>query len=306
MLTGVSNWPLRTRLLWERATARVLCRLPLKELTDPVFIVGCGRSGTTIFGNVLGKHPDIVYLNEPRHLWAAAFPSTDIWSRLAAFRRGQLCMSALDADPIRSQMLRRVFGSHLPNGPRRKILLEKTPINSFRLPFLHAIFPQARFIYLTRDGRDVATSIAREIERGRWYGAKDFKWRNLINSIADVSLRELALSTATPYERGLIEWRLCTEAIRTFREQFPSVAFFTVTYEEFVTNPEETTGRAFEFIGLSRSQFVERLCSAMVRPRESSAPSVPTPREILLGGDLLSEASNRLNRNGAALRPQGV
>jgi hypothetical protein len=35
-------------------------------LTRPVFIVGCGRSGTTILGEMLGRHPQLAYLNEPR------------------------------------------------------------------------------------------------------------------------------------------------------------------------------------------------------------------------------------------------
>ena len=36
---------------------------------SPVFIIGCGRSGTTILGDTLSKHPKIEYLNERRDLW---------------------------------------------------------------------------------------------------------------------------------------------------------------------------------------------------------------------------------------------
>ena len=34
----------------------------------PVFIIGCGRSGTTILGETLSKHSKIKYLNERRDL----------------------------------------------------------------------------------------------------------------------------------------------------------------------------------------------------------------------------------------------
>ena len=40
-----------------------------------------------------------------------------------------------------------------------KILLEKLPINSFRLRFLKESFPEARYIYLTRNGLEVSKSI---------------------------------------------------------------------------------------------------------------------------------------------------
>ncbi|WP_417860784.1 hypothetical protein [Winogradskyella sediminis] len=40
-----------------------------KEKTlEPVFLIGCGRSGTTILGTTLGKHQSITYLNERRDL----------------------------------------------------------------------------------------------------------------------------------------------------------------------------------------------------------------------------------------------
>ena len=40
-------------------------RLPLKGGQNPVFIIGCGRSGTTILGRTLAEHPRVKYLNEP-------------------------------------------------------------------------------------------------------------------------------------------------------------------------------------------------------------------------------------------------
>ena len=42
------------------------------------------------------------------------------------------------------------------------ILLEKLPINNFRLEFLNASFPDAKYIYLTRNGLEVSKSIEKE------------------------------------------------------------------------------------------------------------------------------------------------
>ena len=62
-------------------------------LVRPVFIVGCGRSGTTALGEVLGRHPLLAYLNEPRDIWLYE-PRTDIWSAKAGARGGRLRLSA--------------------------------------------------------------------------------------------------------------------------------------------------------------------------------------------------------------------
>lgn len=38
-------------------------------LCKPIIIVGAPRSGTTLMGKVLSRHPDLEYLMEPRMTW---------------------------------------------------------------------------------------------------------------------------------------------------------------------------------------------------------------------------------------------
>ena len=72
-------------------------RLPFPGINRPVFIIGCGRSGTTIFGTVLSKHQDVAYLNEHRRLWFSAYPETDIWTPDAEVRQGRLELTGEEA-----------------------------------------------------------------------------------------------------------------------------------------------------------------------------------------------------------------
>ena len=42
------------------------------------YLIGCGRSGTTVCGRVLKNHPGVYYFYEPYHLWAAIDPTIDV------------------------------------------------------------------------------------------------------------------------------------------------------------------------------------------------------------------------------------
>src|SRR5205807_1050578 len=70
------------------------------SIESPVFILGCGRSGTTILGNLLAQHPSVTYLHEHRPLWTSAYPETDIWSEHAITRRLKRHLSRRFASPI--------------------------------------------------------------------------------------------------------------------------------------------------------------------------------------------------------------
>src|SRR5579862_8991822 len=42
------------------------------------YLIGCGRSGTTVCGDALKSHPDIQYFFEPYHLWSTIDPVSDV------------------------------------------------------------------------------------------------------------------------------------------------------------------------------------------------------------------------------------
>ena len=49
-----------------------------KKVSKPIFIIGTGRSGTTVLGLTLGIHEDVGFLNEPKALWSYLYPKDDI------------------------------------------------------------------------------------------------------------------------------------------------------------------------------------------------------------------------------------
>jgi hypothetical protein len=115
-----------------------------------VFIVGSPRSGTTILGDILDRHNRIAQWYEPYFVWDHYFRH-----HLHDQRSEQ------DATTRVVKQVRRDFTRYLRRSGA-DLLVDKSPRNSLKIPFIRKIFPEARFIHILRDGRDVTLSIHKE------------------------------------------------------------------------------------------------------------------------------------------------
>lgn len=180
------------------------------------FVVGCGRSGTTILGKMLTIHPEICYLFEPYHLWASVERRTDV-ANLHYDVDGLFMMDASHATPeARLRFNRLVYGARARSG--RPLVVEKTPHNVVRIGFLDALAPGSRFIHIVRSGLDVArsidrlatTSTYRNIGRptyNQWWGVDDKKWIALARDGAAAGYFPDEVGGLRSHEqRGAYEW----------------------------------------------------------------------------------------------------
>ncbi len=252
----------------------------------PVFLIGCGRSGTTILGNTIGKHPEVTYLNERRDIWHKAYPELDIWS-------GKVSNPILIADEkyntkSQSEYLSKLFHQEQiwHNG---KILLEKLPINNFRLEFISAVFPQARYIYLYRNGLEVAKSIEKQIKAGKWFGKNNQKWAFLEN-LASNRL-PIQIENLTPFEKGLIEWRFSLEYSESFFNSIENDRIYRLSYNSFIQNPQSHLRNIFTFLNLETTDnFLDNISNGLTR--RSKKLESPTKFEQEIGGNLLLPSIN--------------
>lgn len=130
-------------------------------LHAPVFIIGAGRSGTTLLADLVGMHPDFHKLAEKRYLWM-----------YGAYWRGHDIRTAEDVTPcVRAYILD--FFARMQARSSTERLVEKTPSNCFRISFIAALFPQAQFIHIVRDGRAVAFSSVRAFMGERYVSNDD-------------------------------------------------------------------------------------------------------------------------------------
>lgn len=149
----------------------------------PLF-VGSGRSGTTMFGLIFDSHPDLVVTHEahfvaglavdhPSLLRPGGFDRATFLEGLQAnanFRRLDLPISevdqklqASDADNY-ADAVRAVF-ELFAQRQGKTLYGDKTPGYVNHLDLLGSLFPEAKFVHIIRDGRDVALAY---VERPEW------------------------------------------------------------------------------------------------------------------------------------------
>lgn len=131
----------------------------------PVFIGGSPRSGTTLLLRMLGRHPSV-----------AAYYETKIVASLIDWLEGSIfnpfdrenpydfrLRDYFDRDEIYRSFgaaLAKLFGER-PAASGKAIWVEKTPRNALHVDTLLRMLPQARFVHVVRDGRDVAVSMTK-------------------------------------------------------------------------------------------------------------------------------------------------
>ena len=119
-------------------------------LERPIFIIGAPRSGTSLLYAILRTSSKLAHWpGEAHEVWEADYhPALREWDS-----------NALDASDLESDAGERIKRSFFLVTGSRKRLIDKTPRNSLRVPFVNALFPDARFVFLMRDGRDNVNSL---------------------------------------------------------------------------------------------------------------------------------------------------
>ncbi len=258
--------PLTTRGRWINpllfAQFRLAGKLPqFKRIRRPVFILGTGRSGTTILGKLFHMHAECGFLNEPKALWHAVYPEEDVIGSYSRERASYRLDETAVTGNVR-QKAQRLYGYYrLLTGAER--VVDKYPEMIFRVPFLRAIFPDAKLVFLVRNGMDTLRSIAFWSERhgGRagneshdWWGADQRKWRLLVDQVvAGDDLLSPLLDRIRTVDRqtdmAAVEWIVTMREGMHWLNRLPE-AVCRVRYEDLVADPDTTLTALLDFCEL--------------------------------------------------------
>jgi hypothetical protein len=218
-------------------------------MTPFVFIVGCARSGTTLLERIVNSHPQIAIT--PEMHWITDYFRDGKWlapdgrvtreqvASMAQHKRfRQFEFSREDFEgllkPAESvsyvTFLNRIFALYQKYKGKPRVG-NKTPAFVRRLPTLHGYWPEAKFVHLIRDGRDVCLSVL------NWNHAYRTAGRYLTWADDPVS------TTALWWKRKVCLGR------QSGRVLGPGL-YHEIYYEHLVARPAEECARLCAFLGV--------------------------------------------------------
>ena len=201
-------------------TVRVFTRAALanvagarSESVKPIFVVGMMRSGTSLVEQIIAAHPD-----------AHGGGELPFWND-AARRHEAIVRKQVPGEQIRRK-LAAAYSSTLDSlSPQALRVVDKSNYNMDHLGLIHAVFPQARMIYVRRDPIDTCLSC---------YFNQFSSAHNFALDLGDLAhyYRE--------HERLAAHWRAA----------LPGGTLLEVPYAELVEDQDGWTRKILEFIGL--------------------------------------------------------
>lgn len=213
------------------------------DLEKPVFVVGALRSGTTMLRLMLDAHPEVCVFGEfeyaVKYARGGEFPAAPLYSQLLDTDR---VFQTHGFEFLASESYEDVVKSFLRQAASRggKPIIGATVHSRFDL--IRKIWPQARFIHLCRDPRDVSRScIGMGWVGNVWYGA-DY-------------------------------WLDAEQRWESLKPSLGKDDYLEMNYETLVVSPEEELRRACAFLGIPYS-------SQMMSYAEDSTYKSPDARLV--------------------------
>jgi hypothetical protein len=231
--------------------------------TQPIFIVGCGRSGTTLLYEMLARHRDLAWFST----WTdrARRPELAVFNRLFKHARHSrrygprpsegyrlwdaalalppsVAAGRLGAEQATPDVAGRVallIGRHRRFGGG-SVFVNKNTRNSRRLLFLRALYPHARFIHVLRFPLDTVASVL----EAKWWKELPLWWMDGASprSLRDGPLDETRLAAEL--------WVREVSAVLDASDQLRPDQYTEVRYEDLVSSPTAIVTKLLGWLGL--------------------------------------------------------
>lgn len=235
-----------TRFAEVREAGRKALAIPSSKIERPVILVSSPRSGSTMFFEALEKCPDLASIGGESHNLFETIPSLNPSGR----EYDSNMLDAEDCTPeIAGELHARFYrhavladGSKPANGESIR-LLEKTPKNALRIPFMKRLFPDAHYVYLYRNPNHVVSSMIDAWQSGQFRTYPELPgWQGLPWSLLLI-----------PGWRNLIgkplhhvvahQWSITTKILLDELEKLDPTSMHKIRYETLLAKPQEELDR---------------------------------------------------------------
>ena len=263
------------RVVWRvrRSPPRVArplsCVMPAFERpSQPVFVVGCPRSGTSALLQALLRSPELRSVQSEGHI---------LWDE---FRRPR--DHGWDSDARTAAQVTRREREYVYCAIRLFVrdhrFADKTPENCLRLSYLEELFPDATYVFLHRGAAENVSSLMEgwrarprfvkyrlpetldglgPLSGDRWSFVLVPGWRELRHA----SLEEICAR----------QYLACNQAVLDARPGIDASRWLELAYEDLVRDPVTVLGDLYRRLGLTFTDDAERFASGLHR-----APSKTT------------------------------
>ncbi|MDY6838808.1 MAG: sulfotransferase [Thermodesulfobacteriota bacterium] len=235
---------------------------------QPVIIIGAARSGTNILRDLISQFPGAGTwpCDEINYIWrygSRHHPTDELPRSLANSKAKRY---------IRDEFARLSRKGNLTH------VVEKTCANSLRVSFVDRIFPEAKYVQIVRDGRDVVASAMK-----RWVAPLDIPYvlakarfipishlafyasRYLSNRLHKIASNNKQLASWGPRFQGMeemvrsksleevcaVQWARSVQKSGQAFSKMELGRYITIRYEDFVSNAVSEMGKIGRFLGIS-------------------------------------------------------
>jgi hypothetical protein len=247
-------------------------------LDRPIVILSAPRAGSTLLFETLAQASGVYTIGGESHQLiesiAALRPGRGVVNSNRLTRRD--ATTAIVAE-LRTRFAGRIHdrdGQPPPSGADVR-LLEKTPKNALRVPFLLEVFPDAQFIFLQRDPRANLSSMMQAWRAKGWITYRQLPgWPGPWSLLLPPGYERLQ---GRPLEEVVaFQWRVANETILDDLADLARERWTTVRYEAFVADPRAEIGRLVDFAGLAMDARLEEYL-AQPLPLSKHTQTKPDP-----------------------------
>jgi len=238
---------------------------------QPVVIIGAGRSGTNMLRDLLTQIPGFGTwpCDEINYIWRhgnTRFPTDEFGPQQATAEV--------------KAYIRRTF-TRLADDNQLTHVVEKTCANSLRVGFVDTILPNAKYLFIVRDGRDVVASALKRwsapldldyiLKKARYIPAGDLPYYGthyLGNRAYRLFSGEKRLAFWGPRFQGMQEllqerslpevcayqWKRCVERAEMDFRRIPAQRVYQLRYEDLVLDPKVEFEKILNFLEMPGEQ----------------------------------------------------